>query len=576
MDINGYEVKAWSNATSGEIAIGIKNGKQYILKKYNVAYKPHEGCSAKLKAIKEKEFNRFIERRLQINRATASVKDPTVVCVSDSFVYENMLVEVSEFLTGVMDTGRVSRLPVDVKIEAIKSAFRAIALMHSATVIHSDIKPGNLLFVREGSAVSARVIDFDNSYMLSEKSTIKAIGGDNFYVAPEAQIAGPCGSPSREKLDLKSDVFSLALTLYEYFTGKKFDTGVKGVTEPWQVIIAGGKLKVGNEVPEPLRTIFEKMLEAEPNDRFSAREAYDIMCGTASVSAAIPSVSATSDASVPKTAPTASASAASAARGSGKLVDPDDGLPSDIPWPEDGIEFVPETFSAKGFVSVARKMDSVSRERYYKVETTRGFCRNLKKEQLTALGCARPATSAAAMPLKTATAVAPSKPAESVPDTKHHDHVADPSVARYATRCEVCEPWEGDPIEFDVDALTGFGFVKVERTSGDRKDYKLSYGKNVTVKSSKKCVEEGYAKPVVLAPPRSLAVKDCGENVLWEGDKGTIDPEVVKKLSIIRIVRCEVDGRKRYRIEAEKTSAYYNPEAVLDYSSLRMLGIIKD
>lgn len=568
MDINGYEIKVWSNATSGEVAIGEKNGKLYFLKRYNVALKPHDGCSAKLKAIKEKEFNRFVERRMQINRATASLKDPTVTTVVDTFVDNNMFVEVNEFLTGIMDVAQVSRLPVAVKTEAMKSAFRAVALIHSARVIHSDIKPANLPFVREGGSVVARLIDFDNSYMLSETRTLGALGGDNFYAAPEVQTAGPKGSPSRDKLGLNSDVYSLALTLYEYFTGKKLDTGVPGVSEPWQVLMSGKKLKVGSEIPEPLRTIFERMLALEACDRLSAREAYDMMCGTATVAPTSLSASATPDASVPKAAPAAPASAASAVRGSGKLVDPDDGLPFDIPWTEDGIEFVPEGFAGRGFVKATRKMDSASRERYYKVETTRGFSRHLKKEQLVALGCARPATSAPATS---------SKPtASSAPAAKTDARGGDPIVAKPAKLCEVCEPWEGDAIEFDAVALTGFGFVKVERNSSDRKDYKLSYGKNYSIKSSKKCVEEGYAKPIVLAPPHSPMVKDCGENVLWEGDKGTIDPEVVKKLSIIRIVRCEVDGKKRYRIEAEKTSAYYNPEAVLDYGSLRMLGIIKD
>lgn len=563
MDINGYEVKVWNNATSGEVAIGLKNGKQYFLKKYNVALKPHEGCSPKLKAIKEKEFNRFVERRLQINRATASVKDPSVVTVVESFVYENMFVEVNEFLTGVMDTTQVSRLPVEVKIEAMKSALRAIALMHSATVIHSDIKPSNLLFVRVGSAVEARVIDFDNSYMLSEKTTLGSLGGDNFYVAPEVQTAGPAGSPTRSKLDLRSDVFSLALTLYEYFTGKRLDTGVKGVTESWRVIMSGGKLTVGSEIPEPLRTVLEKMLAAEPGDRYSAREGYDILCGTSTIAPAA-SASVHKAAPVAPAAPTASAGNA---KGSGRLVDPDDGLPFDIPWPEDGIEFVPEAFSAKGFVSVVRKMDSVSKERYYKVETVRGFCRNFKKEQLEALGCVRPATSASVA------SATPFKPAPAATTAKV---IPAPVVAATAAKCEVCEPWDGDAIEFDPVALASFGFVKVERNRSDRKDYKLSYGKTATVKTGRKCVEEGYAKEIVLTPSHGPIVKDFGENVLWEGDKGTIDPEVVKKLSIVRIIRCEVDGKKRYRIEAEKTSAYYNPEAVLDYGSLKMLGIIKD
>lgn len=558
MDVNGYYVNTWHDATCGERAIAVKDGKRYFLKKYNAAIKPHEGANPKLKAAQEKLYNRFVERRVLVNRALASIKDPGVVGVIETFEYQNHFVEVSNLVENTMSVEQVARLPLASKLEAIKSAMLALACIHEAKLIHSDIKPGNLIFAQVGTNVEARFIDFDNSFLYSERTTVGALGGDTAYIAPEAQFAGEAHSPEREKVGYGIDLFSVALTLYVYFTGKMLIDGKGDGSEAWQLVANGNKITVGGEVPEPLRTIIENMLGQDPEKRMSAREAYNMLNGTSAATSAAP----------PKGSAAGVTSGTVAARASGRLVDPDDGLAENVPWPSDGIEFLPEGFNRNRFVRVQRKMDSMSKEHYYRVETASGFMRNFKKAQLLALGCAKETDS----PSAKAKPFGPSAPVSvgAAPSTPVMPKTISPEKL-----CEVCTPWDGDEIEFDAVALTAFGFVKVERNNKEKKDYKLSYLKNATIRTAAKCVELGYAKSLNLSEPSSTTIKNAGENVLWDGDVGTIDKEALARLKIIRILRCEVGGKKLYRVEAEKDSDCRNPDATLDFAALKLLGIVK-
>jgi serine/threonine protein kinase/tetratricopeptide (TPR) repeat protein len=92
---------------------------------------------------------------------------------------------------------------------------RALHHAHSAGILHRDIKPGNLMVTNEGEPV---VLDFGLARAEAPDTDALTATGDELgtpaYMSPE-QI-----SPAGRRLDRRSDVYSLAVTMYELLAGR--------------------------------------------------------------------------------------------------------------------------------------------------------------------------------------------------------------------------------------------------------------------------------------------------------------------------------------------------------------------
>jgi serine/threonine-protein kinase len=102
------------------------------------------------------------------------------------------------------------RWPQERALEVGACLAEGLAAVHAAGFVHRDVKPGNVLVPREGPA--AKLADFgvaratDATVLISE-----GLAGSPRYASPEALEGQPAGAAS--------DVYALALTLYELFTG---------------------------------------------------------------------------------------------------------------------------------------------------------------------------------------------------------------------------------------------------------------------------------------------------------------------------------------------------------------------
>ncbi|HYK88508.1 MAG TPA: serine/threonine-protein kinase [Acidobacteriota bacterium] len=114
---------------------------------------------------------------------------------------------------------RIGRLPQDKALEIARQMCAGLAAAHEKSVLHRDLKPGNIMIDGLGKA---RLADFGLARTAEDVRDSNEIEGTPAYMAPE-QFAGRAAT-------IKSDLYSLGLVLYELFTGKPaFKAG--GVTE---------------------------------------------------------------------------------------------------------------------------------------------------------------------------------------------------------------------------------------------------------------------------------------------------------------------------------------------------------
>ncbi len=140
---------------------------------------------------------------------------------------------------------------------------------HDSGVIHSDIKPGNILLTQKGWP---KVADFgfarvENTLFLSQSGEFS---GTPFYMSPE-QAEG-----RRKELDARTDVFSLGVTLYELLTLDRPFDGKTSQEITRKIISEEPKdpRKANQDVPLDLSTICIKAMEKAPEHRYQSMKEF--------------------------------------------------------------------------------------------------------------------------------------------------------------------------------------------------------------------------------------------------------------------------------------------------------------
>jgi serine/threonine protein kinase len=140
--------------------------------------------------------------------------------------------------------------------------------VHKQKLVHRDIKPSNVMVrLEEGGAVTAKIIDLGLAKPAPDASAEAAISTSGAFagtpeLASPEQFAG-IGA------DIRSDLYSLEITLWEMLTGKvPFQGSWSELSYQHQhVSLPIEKL---TQVPQPVAALLEILLEKDPALRFQA------------------------------------------------------------------------------------------------------------------------------------------------------------------------------------------------------------------------------------------------------------------------------------------------------------------
>ena len=211
------------------------------------------------------QYKSFIERFYHEARISGTLSHPNIVTLFDIGEEGGLPYLAMEFVEGETLASLVERgvkFKPEKVISLVSQIASAIDYAHSKGVIHRDIKPSNLI-LSEGERV--KVTDFGIAKLADAEMTQSGtLLGTPSYMSPEQAMG--------DKLDGRSDIFSLGVCAFEMLSGEQPFPGNNVTSILYKLVhvdpVAPANLEMHGLLPEKWHQVFNKVLAKRPDDRY--------------------------------------------------------------------------------------------------------------------------------------------------------------------------------------------------------------------------------------------------------------------------------------------------------------------
>ena len=231
------------------------------------------GNTVAIKFLKQEFFeNEELVRRFKNESKAISLLDnPNIIKVVDVNINDNEKYIVVEYIDGITLKEYIDNRKVLTWQEAVQFTGTILSAMghaHDNGIIHRDMKPQNIMLLRDGTL---KIMDFGIARLstASQKTvTDKAIGSVH-YISPE-QVRG-------KNSDGRSDIYSIGIMMYEMLTGTLPFTSDSAVSVAMKQVQDTAKRpsEIVDTIPAGLEQIVMKAIEKQPSFRYQT--AYEML-----------------------------------------------------------------------------------------------------------------------------------------------------------------------------------------------------------------------------------------------------------------------------------------------------------
>lgn len=234
-----------------------------------IVYKARDHRLNRLVAIKllrddYRQDDEFRRRFHAESQAVAMLSNPNIVSVYDVSATTEADYIVMELIDGISLKQYMAKKGVLNWKETLHFAIqiaKALEHAHSRGIVHRDIKPHNVMVLKNGSV---KVTDFGIARIMSKSNTLtKEALGSVHYISPEQAKGG--------RVDNRSDIYSLGVVMYEMMTGRPPFDGDSPVSVAIQHISGGAAMPstLNPNIPGGLEQIIMKAMALDPNQRYA-------------------------------------------------------------------------------------------------------------------------------------------------------------------------------------------------------------------------------------------------------------------------------------------------------------------
>ena len=206
-----------------------------------------------------------LQRLIHEARTASALNHPNIVTIHEIGEVEGTHYIATEYIEGITLRERIARgmISPEAALDLASQIASALCVAHAAGIVHSDIKPENIMIRPDGYV---KVLDFGIARFaplgtpLAEGATPGPVLGTARYMSPE-QAGG-------QPVDARSDLWSFGVTLYEMLTGRAPFAGETAADV--QAAVQSEPIDPLGEMP--MRAIVQKALQKNPAERYQTAE----------------------------------------------------------------------------------------------------------------------------------------------------------------------------------------------------------------------------------------------------------------------------------------------------------------
>ncbi len=223
--------------------------------------------TVKLPDALDAEMAEELQRFKREAQAAGRLSHPNIVGVYDYGETAELAYIVMEFVDGqsvkaVLDGGE--RYAPAAVARLMEDLLSGLQYSHQAGVIHRDLKPANIMLTKEGRA---KIADFGIARIESSMTQAGTVLGTPAYMSPE-QFRG-------ETVDLRTDVYSSAVLLYQLLTGERpFKGNLSSIMHKALTIEPPFPSSLSTTAPTALDAVVARGMAKRPDDRYASAAAF--------------------------------------------------------------------------------------------------------------------------------------------------------------------------------------------------------------------------------------------------------------------------------------------------------------